>query len=219
MEPTPERCNAVLVIRDSATASPTAGRGRSAASPSGDSGTSGERTSPPAVAAAIPDRLEDLTASASVWTRALWFEHDRLLGRQQLLGYPVVAITAITGVAAFTQLNENPAWWATLTVAMAAGIAAVLSAIQTHGDFAARAQRVADSAQKFGQLLGEMLEAGEHIKTGPPPSDTELEQLYARYVALRESRPHVQPKLYREAQEAVKRQAGIQQALAEARQR
>ena len=34
----------------------------------------------------VPDRLEDLTASASVWTRALRFEHDRLRGWQQNFG-------------------------------------------------------------------------------------------------------------------------------------
>lgn len=164
----------------------------------------------------IPDRLEDLTASASVWTRALRFEHDRLRWWQNRFGYVVVALSAITGLAAFTQLDDDPAWWATLTVAIVTGIAAVFAAIQTYGNFAVRAEAAGGSSKDFGELLGKMLAAGEDVMQGKLAPD-QLDPLYDEYKTLREGRPWVKVELYERAQRAVEEQLHLQKELAKTR--
>jgi hypothetical protein len=50
------------------------------------------------------------------------------LHEQRAFGYPIVITAALTGFAVFTQLKDNPAWWAKLTVAIASAVAAVLAA-------------------------------------------------------------------------------------------
>lgn len=167
----------------------------------------------------IPDTLEVLTSKSNFWANALSIEHDRLLNWQRRLGYPVVVISALTGLAAFSQLESNPAWWATLTVAAAAFAAAVFAAVQTQGNFAERAATAAKCSAKYATLFRAMLRAGDQLQAGGKRDDGELDGLYEEYEQLKSARPTVPERVRARAHRTVALEASSIRSHAEARSR
>jgi hypothetical protein len=165
----------------------------------------------------IPDTLEVLTSKSNFWSNALSIENDRLLTWQRRMGYPVVVISAFTGLGAYSQLESNPAWWATLVVATGAIIAAALAAIQTQGNFAARAATAAQSSAKFGTLFRMMLEAGDQLHEAGRRDDEELHKLYRQYEELKSARPHVPQRVRAQAHRTVTQEAASIRAQAAVR--
>jgi hypothetical protein len=164
----------------------------------------------------IPERLQVLTAKSQYWATALSMERDRLRSYQRAFGYPVVIITALTGMAAFTQLDGNPAWWAKLTVVIASAVATVLAAVQTQQNFAKRATEADNASDSFGALFGEMLDAEDQLLTGSKPSK-ELKQLYAEYAKLKEDRPMVPERVGEHATRKIEQDASVRRTLAQSR--
>lgn len=185
---------ALLVISGASDEAPKETTAASKATPDGAS-----------VGRTVPERLQVLTAKANFWANALSIEHDRLHDRQRRLGYPVVLITALTGVAAFTQLEGNPSWWATLVVSVFAFVAAGLAAFQTQADFAARANAASDWSEKFGGLYGTMLDTVDGIRRGETVTTDTLDKLYAEYEAMKHERPSVSQRVRAEARLTVAR--------------
>lgn len=207
-----------IVVLTMDTSSPTADRRRTA--------TPSSRPVPLTVpatnvttAARIPDTLEVLTSKSNFWSNALSIEHDRLIDWQRRLGYPVVVVSALTGLAAFSQLESNPSWWATLTVAIAAFAAAALAAIQTQGNFAARAATAAEYSAKYGALFGDMLRVGDQLQRGDELNEGELEGLYEKYTELKSARPTVSTRIRDQAHDTVQKEAISIRWHAEARSR
>jgi hypothetical protein len=167
----------------------------------------------------IPDTLEVLTSKSNFWANALSIEHDRLLDWQRRMGYPVVVVSALTGLAAFSQLESNPAWWATLTVAIAAFAAAAFAAVQTQGNFAARATTAAECSAKYATLFRNMLRAGDQLQAGGERNDAELDGLYGEYEQLKSARPTVPERVRDQAHRTVVQEASSIRSQAEARSR
>ncbi len=167
----------------------------------------------------VPDTLEVLISKSNFWANALSIEHDRLLNWQRRLGYPVVVVSALTGLAAFSQLESNPSWWATLTVATAAFAAAAFAAVQTQGNFAARATTAAECSTKYATLFRKMLRAGDQLHAGGERNDGELDGLYGEYEQLKSARPTVPERVRDQAHRTVMQEASSIRSQAEARSR
>jgi hypothetical protein len=118
----------------------------------------------------VPERLQVLTEKANFWANAMSIEHDRLQTIQQLLGYPVVVITAATGVTAFTQLDSNPAWSAILIVSLFAFLAAALAAVQTHGNSLSGRRRLLSAPTASEASMGRCWRTLTPSAKGPFPT-------------------------------------------------
>jgi hypothetical protein len=165
----------------------------------------------------IPDRLQTLTAKSEYWATVLSIEADRLRNRQRAFGYPVVAITAITGMTIFTQLENDPSTWSKIAVASLSIFAAVLAAIQTQQNFSNRAAEASQVGSSFGDLFGDLLDAEDEIRSGSSLSIDRRETLYARYTDLKKARPAVPERVCKRASRQIERDARIRRVVAEAR--
>lgn len=164
---------------------------------------------------AVPERLQILTAKSSFWATALSMERDRLRNMQQLFGYPVVLITATTGLTIFASLERSPAIWAKITVGFFSIVAALLAAIQTHQDFTARATAAQHSGKCFAKLYADMLDLQD--RADEKEMSAKAPALYDRYAELKETRPAVPDRVCDRASHRVEQDASIRKVLAEAR--
>src|SRR6266536_2525966 len=157
--------------------------------------------------AAVPRRLFELVGQSEFWVTALRKEADQLESLGRLLGVPVITVTAVTGAAIFTQLNDNPARWAKLIFGLVNLLAAVLSGLQTYVALPARAQKAKNSGEQFGKLFGRMLDAEDRIEGGQNVPDAELQALYDRYEDLKSARPSVSQRAQRQARRELEEKA------------
>jgi hypothetical protein len=158
---------------------------------------------------AAPKRLIELISQSKFWVTALRKESDRLQTLGRLFGMPVIAVTAVTGTAIFSQLNENPTVWAKVVFGTVNLLAAVLSALQTYNAFPERAQKAKNSGEEFGNLFGQMLDAQDRIESGESVEKAELRALYDRYEALKKARPPVSERAQNQARRELRERLSI----------
>jgi hypothetical protein len=146
---------------------------------------------------AVPPILEALAEDAEKNASGLPRFANRNQSRANLVTATSNALAALTGLAIWVSIQQNPVWWAKVIVAAAALLSAVLGflpRIYRWSETAAEARRL---GSEYGHLYGDLLDVkGQLLEDGADrtSSHEKIKQLRATLEGLKKQRQEINAK-------------------------
>jgi hypothetical protein len=144
-------------------------------------------TDEPASLQAVRELLDRNRLRAHRMARAQFLAGKRAESMHNLLGIPVVVLTAVVGTTIFSSLGSSPNRALVIAAGLISLLAAVLAALQTFLGFAQRAEKHRASGVAYSELKRDLdLLATQLTLVAPTAAEAlaELKPLLARYAAV-----------------------------------
>lgn len=116
--------------------------------------------------------------------------------QHQLLGYPTVILSAITGTTYVSTLNDSANSWARSAAVLLSLAVTVLVSLQTFLRYAERAEKHKDAATEFGKLRRELEQIIANVPEAGKISEDQMESVRVKWGELSTHAPSIPNKIY-----------------------
>jgi hypothetical protein len=124
--------------------------------------------------------------------------------RNQLLGMPVMVLSAIVGSAVFSSISQtNTPTWLKVAVGLVSLSATVMSGLQTFLSYGELAEKHKAAGVKFGTLRREIEELTSS-EADPKLANVDLKSIRTRWDAIDQEAPPLPPAIYKQVTEEAK---------------